>query len=179
MTHDIENLKYPIGKYRVPDPITSDMISQWLQTLEDFPGQLRTMTASLTDEQLDTPYRPHGWTVRQLLVHIGDSHLNSYVRFKWALTEDKPVIKTYSQEGWVSLADVKTLSAAESVGFISAIHERWVKLLKSMTEDHWNRSFVHPETRREVGLKQNLALYDWHSRHHYAHIRNLVDREGW
>ncbi|MEM9324401.1 MAG: YfiT family bacillithiol transferase [Bacteroidota bacterium] len=174
-----EELKYPIGKFEVANTVTDAMLADWILTLEQFPMQLAQLISDLTDQQLDTPYRPEGWTVRQLLVHIGDSHLNCYVRFKWALTEDQPTIKAYDQAGWANLADVEISSATECVDFIAAVHRRWVKLLRALSSDQWDRSFVHPETGKAITLRRNLGLYDWHSRHHFAHIQRLIEREGW
>ncbi len=179
MTQNLEDLKYPIGKFSAPKAITPEMRAEWLTTLETFPEKLQGITGDLDDTRLDTPYRPGGWTVRQLLMHIGDSHLNSYVRFKWALTEDRPVIKAYSQTGWADLPDSQEATGEEAVEFIAAVHKRWVRLLRGLDEAQWRRSFVHPETKKEISIGENLALYDWHSRHHYAHIKDLREREGW
>ncbi len=179
MTQNLEDLKYPIGKFFPPKAITPEMRTEWLTTLETFPEKLKGIIGDLDDTKLDTPYRPGGWTVRQLLMHIGDSHLNSYVRFKWALTEDRPVIKAYSQTGWADLRDSQEATGEEAVQFIAAVHKRWVRLLRVLDEAQWQRSFVHPETKKEIAIGENLALYDWHSRHHYAHIEGLRKREGW
>ncbi|HMB90707.1 MAG TPA: putative metal-dependent hydrolase, partial [Rhodothermales bacterium] len=132
----------------------------------------------LTDDQLDTPYRPDGWTVRQVVHHVPDSHLNSYVRFKWALTETEPLIKTYDQDGWSTLPDARTASIEMSLILLDAIHERWLALLQGLSEDDFARTFKHPEWGL-VRLDQNLAIYAWHGKHHVAHIMGLRERKGW
>jgi len=172
-----EELRYPIGKYRPPAENTPAARAAQIDTLRQLPERLRAAVAGLDDAQLDTPYREGGWTVRQVVHHIADSHANSYVRFKLALTEDWPTIKPYDEAAWARLADSSD-AIEPSLVFITGLHQRMVALLESMTEEDFARGFNHPE-RGRMTLAANLALYDWHSRHHTAHIANLRARKGW
>ncbi|MCK5401485.1 MAG: bacillithiol transferase BstA [Flavobacteriaceae bacterium] len=176
---ELEQLKYPIGKFDCPNNITEEQIESWISILEHFPNRLENLVMDLTDKQLDTPYRPDGWTIRQVVHHLSDSHHHSYTRFKWALTEEKPVIKAYNEQDWAELQDAKTAPIEMSLQHLRAIHYKLVYLLKSLTQDDLNRYFIHPETNEEVILKQNIGIYAWHSNHHYAHIENLLKRKGW
>ena len=133
----------------------------------------------MSDAQLNTPYRPEGWTVRQLVHHISDSHHNSYIRFKWALTEDTPTIKAYNEKAWAELFDTRTAPIQLSLDHLSAVHAKLVYLLKGLSEPQLQRSFIHPDGNQETTLKENIARYAWHSNHHFAHIENLLKREGW
>lgn len=176
---ELEQLRYPIGRFTVPEDITEDDIIRNIEVLEQFPSRLEALVKNLTDEQLDTPYRPEGWTVRQTVHHVSDSHHHSYTRFKWALTEDTPLIKAYYEERWAELKDSKSAPIAMSLQHLKAIHIKLVYLLKQMSTEDFEKSFIHPETNKQVKLKQNLALYVWHSNHHYAHIENLLKRYDW
>lgn len=169
----IDPLQYPIGKFVVPENYSPEAINGWINVIRELPAKVRQATAGLTDEQLNTPYRPGGWTIRQVVHHIADSHMNSIVRFKWALTEDVPTIKPYRQTEWSELADY-SLPIEPSLGMIDGIHQRLVALFESFTDKEWDVFFIHPETKGEVTLKRNLALYAWHSEHHLAHITNAV-----
>jgi uncharacterized damage-inducible protein DinB len=148
-----------------------------IQTLRRLPERLRAAVAGLTDEQLDTPYRDGGWTVRQVVHHVPDSHMNCYVRFKLALTEDWPTIKGYDEAAWANLPDSR-LPVEVSLELVAALHSRWVELLETLTENDFQRGYEHSQMGRQ-NLGQVLALYDWHSRHHTAHITNLRARQGW
>lgn len=174
---DQEDLRYPIGKFRPPTENTTAVRAAQIETLRLLPERLRTAVAGLSDAQLDTPYRDGGWTVRQVVHHFADSHANSYLRFKLALTEDWPTIKPYDEKAWARLAD-SSLQIEPSLVFITGLHQRFVGLLESMSERDFERGFNHPE-RGRVTLVTNLAIYDWHSRHHVAHITNLRARQGW
>jgi uncharacterized damage-inducible protein DinB len=171
------DLRYPIGKFSFPESSTPQQRHAWIREIADAPQHIRAAVTGLTQEQLDTPYRPGGWTVRQVVHHVPDSHLNSYVRFKLALTEDAPVVKTYDEALWAALADTGG-PIEPSLALLESLHTRWVRLLESMSEAEFARSFRHPEL-GPVRLEQNLALYAWHSRHHVAHITALRDRMGW
>ena len=175
----MEHLKYPIGKTNIPEIISSDDISKWIKTLEDFPNRLDKLVKNLSEEQLDTPYRNNGWTIRQVVHHCADSHHNSYTRFKWALTEDKPVIKAYYEDRWAKLFDSKSAPIDLSLNSLKALHTKWVYLLKDLSEEQLNKSFIHPDGNEEVGLKENIGIYAWHCNHHYAHIKQLLIRENW
>ncbi len=164
-----ETLRYPIGKFKVPDTYTNENITQWKSDIKELPSLLRQAVTGLTDNQLETPYRPGGWTIRQVVHHIADSHTNSIIRFKWAMTEDNPTIKAYHEDLWAKLADYK-LPIEPSLIMLEGIHARLTALFESFTEDDWNRTFIHPETGATISLKRNLGLYSWHGRHHLAHI---------
>ncbi len=174
---DLQGLRFPIGRFIPLVKSTADDRSTHSQTLRLLPGHLRAAVNGLSDAQLDTPYREGGWTVRQVVHHVADSHANSYVRFKLALTEDWPTIKTYDEAAWAKLADNK-LPVEVSLSWIEALHERWVVLLESMTEEDFEKGFVHPEMGKQK-LATTVALYDWHSRHHTAHITSLRERMAW
>ena len=176
---DIDILKYPIGKAKIPTPISSQHITDWIQILEDFPEQLTKLVSYLNDSQLDTPYRPGGWTVRQVVHHLSDSHYNSYIRFKWALTEVKPIIKTYYEDRWAELRDGKSAPILLSLRSLEALHQKWVYFLKGLSANELQHTFVHPETTEEVSLAENIGIYAWHSVHHYAHIDGLIKRMRW
>lgn len=175
----LEQLRYPIGKFEVPDTITKNNLEEWISVLEQLPQRLSDLVTPLSEEQLETPYRPGGWTVRQVVHHISDSHHNSYIRFKWALTENTPTIKAYDEKAWAELFDTRTAPILMSLYHLSAIHAKLVYLLKGLSEGDLKRSFIHPDANQETTLEENIARYAWHSNHHFAHIENLVKREGW
>jgi DinB superfamily len=171
------DLRYPIGKFEMPPSLSPAERAAALQTLTDAPADLRSVLEGLDEAHIDTPYRPGGWTVRQVVHHLPDSHMNSYVRFKLGLTEDEPTIGTYDEKAWAELPDSRG-PIEVSVRLLTALHERWVSLLATLDDDAWARRVCHPEF-GQLRLDQLLALYDWHSRHHVAHIRSLRDRRGW
>lgn len=175
----MERLKYPIGKPQIPELIKESDVSEWIKTLEEFPLRLENLVRNLNQEQLDTPYRNDGWTIRQVIHHCADSHHNSYTRFKWALTEDKPIIKAYFEDRWAELFDTKSAPIKLSLDSLKALHTKWVYFLKGLTEEQLNKSFIHPDGNEEVGLKENIGTYAWHCNHHYAHIENLMIRKNW
>jgi hypothetical protein len=174
----LSDLRYPIGRFQWPESITADERAQYIDKIAATPAMLREAVAGLTPEQLDTPYREGGWTVRQLAHHIPDSHLNSYVRFKLALTEDEPTIKPYDEAAWALLGDSATTPVETSLCLLECLHERWVNLMRGISEADWARTFRHPE-RGTVSLDRNAALYAWHGDHHVEHIRALRRRSGW
>src|SRR5471030_602249 len=155
-----EELKYPVGKFVVPLSYTTNDIHNWINDIKVLPGKLRHAIMKLNDKQLDTPYRPGGWTLRQVVHHVADSHMNSLIRFKWALTEDKPTIKAYQQTDWALLPDYR-LPVESSLKMLDGIHQHLTALFESFSEDQWSRAFIHPETGATVQLKRNLALYAW------------------
>lgn len=172
------DLRYPIGRYAAPDPITPEQRTAWIEQIAAAPAALRAAVGGLGEHQLDTPYRPGGWSLRQVVHHVPDSHLNAYARFKLALTEDAPTIKPYDEARWAELAD-STGPIAPSLDLLDALHTRWVALMRAMPDDAWGRTFVHPEHGRSLRLDWTLGLYAWHGRHHAAHVTALRDREGW
>jgi uncharacterized damage-inducible protein DinB len=173
----LDDLRYPVGPFRPPAASLPGIRAAHIETLRLLPERLRAAVAGLNDDQLDTPYREGGWTVRQVVHHLADSHANSYVRFKLAMTEDWPTIKPYDEAAWARLPDSK-MPIGPSLEFVEGMHKRFVELLQSMNEEDFRRGFNHPE-RGRMTLATNLALYDWHSRHHTAHITNLRERMGW
>jgi hypothetical protein len=173
---NLEQLQYPIGHFEVPSEISEEKILEAITILEVFPLQLRELTSTLTDAVLDTKYRPEGWTIRQVVHHISDSHHHSYSRIKWALTEDNPVVKVYDEKAWAELVDSKTAPVAWSLTHIEVVHQKMVHLLRLMTEEQWNKTFRHPESGEETGMKLNTLRYAWHSMHHFMHIKNAIDR---
>jgi hypothetical protein len=173
-----EELRYPIGRYRAPEKISADDRKAWIREIEALPRNLRRAVAGLNTTQLDTPYRPGGWTVRQVVHHYADSHLNSYSRFRWAVTEDLTTVKTYDESAWAELADAKTAPVELSLSLLEPLHARWVLLLRSFGEAEFARKMQHPEW-REISVEWLLGQYAWHSRHHVAQIERLREREGW
>jgi uncharacterized damage-inducible protein DinB len=172
-----DDFRYPIGRFNAPTASPPSIRSAHIETIRQLPASLRKAVDGLSDAQLDTPYREGGWTVRQVVHHVADSHANSYIRFKLALTEDWPTIKPYDEGAWAKLAD-SGLPLDVSLEWIEAMHVRWVALLESMTEEEFQKGYNHPENGRQ-SLARTLALYDWHSRHHTAHITGLRSRQGW
>lgn len=173
------HLRYPIGKFQIPENITEQVIESWIQVLEDLPAELEALVAPMTDAQLDTPYREGGWTVRQVVHHLADSHMNSYIRFKWALTEKQPVIKAYFEERWAELEDSRSAPVGPTLDLLKSLHHRWTLLLRTLSAEDRKRIFIHPEGNRRISLEVNMGIYAWHSKHHYAHIENLMKRKGW
>lgn len=174
---ELDDLRYPIGRFTPPPSSEPAVRSEQISTLRLLPSNLQAALSGMSHSQLDTPYREGGWTVRQLVHHIADSHANAYVRTKLALTEDWPAIKTYDEAAWARLFD-NSLPIDGSLAMISALHERWVALLESLSESDFQRGYNHPELGRQ-DLTSVLALYSWHSRHHTAHITNLRKRMSW
>lgn len=173
-----DDLRFPIGRFAPPDSATPEDRQEWIREIDALPQNLEIAVQNLADEQLDTPYRDGGWTVRQVVHHVADSHMNSYVRFRLALTEDSPTIKPYDEVAWSRLADAANGPVEPSITLLRGLHERWVRLLSSMHETDWFRTYDHP-VGGLTSLSEALALYAWHGRHHVAHITALVDRERW
>lgn len=171
------DLRYPVGPFKIEGEISSELISGWITEIENAPRLLREAVKDLQDDQLDTPYRPGGWTVRQVVHHLPDSHLNSYVRLKLALTEERPVIKPYQENKWAELAD-SNLPVEVSLQLMEALHSRWVSILRTLTTSELEKTFYHPES-GENSIAKMIALYAWHSRHHIAHITTLRERMVW
>ena len=172
------DLSYPIGKFDHKQTVAPGLVPTLIEQLAAAPANFRAAVRGLNEEQLDTPYRPGGWTVRQTVHHVADSHMNSYIRLRLALTETEPTICPYDQAAWGELADSRTAPVEASLQLIENLHLRWVLLLKTMAVKDFARSFRHPELGL-VRLDTNLALYAWHGRHHCAHITGLRDRNGW
>jgi uncharacterized damage-inducible protein DinB len=174
---DLDDFRYPIGRFTSPASSMAGIRAAHIQTLRLLAGRLRAAVNGLTDAQLDTPYREGGWTVRQVVHHVADSHANGFIRFKLALTEVWPTIKPFDQAAWAELADSR-LPVDVSLALIDALHSRWVALLESLSDADFQKGYIHPENGRQ-NLATALALYDWHARHHTAHITSLRKRQGW
>ena len=174
----MENPRYPIGRFVFDKDVTSEKRLAWIKDIADLPEKARQATAGLSPSQLDTPYRDGGWTVRQVVHHMADSHMNSFTRFKLALTENNPQIKAYSQDGWAGTADAARPDIELSLRLLEGLHGRWVALLSSMAPEDFARTFLHPEN-GPMTLERTLQTYAWHCRHHVAHITALRARKGW
>ncbi len=174
---DTPDLRYPVGKFKFPEIVSAGDRNRFIDEIAGTPARLKAAVAGLSAEHLDTPYRPGGWTVRQLVHHIPESHMNSYIRYKLALTEDEPTIKPYFEDRWAELSDARTSPIEPSLALLESLHQRWVTLLRGLAEEDWKRTFRHPDLGL-VRLDQNAALYAWHGRHHVAHITTLRDRIG-
>ena len=175
----VDDPRYPIGRFAMPVTWNPTDLPRWRTDLAELPERLRAAVAGLDDAQLDTPYRDGGWTVRQTVPHLADSHLNAYCRFRLALTEDSPTIKPYLEARWAELPDARTLAARPSLEILDGVHTRLLALTDVITPEQWQRAFVHPEHGRSMTLWQMAALYAWHSRHHVAHITSLRASKGW
>lgn len=175
-----EQLSYPIGKFKTPVSVSSTDLLSYMDTLETFPQRLTKEVIDLTDAQLDTPYRPDGWTVRQVVHHVADSHMNAYCRFKLGLTEDNPSIKPYDEKLWAEMNDVHKLPINISLTLLHALHTRWYEAIKHVSDNDWNnRTVFHPEQKKTMRLWFLLGMYAWHGNHHVAHINLLRKEKGW
>jgi uncharacterized damage-inducible protein DinB len=170
--------RFPIGKFHFDATPTPDQRTQLIANIEQTPAALRAAVAGLSPQQLDTPYREGGWTVRQVAHHVPDSHMNAYVRFKLALTENVPTIKPYAEDRWAQLADTQSTPVEVSLTLLDSLHSRWVQLLRSLKPEDWKLNFNHPEA-GVMSLEKSLALYSWHGQHHVAHVTELRKRMGW
>lgn len=175
---ELDRLRYPIGRPDYPDPITDHHIQGWIEALENLPADLRKATEDLVDERLDTPYRPGGWTVRQVVHHLADSHVSAYLRFRQALTEDNPSVAAFDENVWAELPDARSAPVDISLRLLGALHARWTDLLKQLTPEQWKRTYNHSKM-GPVPLNKAVTLYAWHGRHHLAQIANLRERMGW
>ncbi len=172
------DVRYPIGKFQKAEQVTSELRTQCIQHIADAPAKLKAAISGLTETQLDTPYRDGGWTVRQVVHHLADSHMNAYIRFKLAMTEEKPTIKTYKENVWAEALDARTAPVEASMQLLNGLHERWVMVLRGMKDEEFSLPFMHPE-RGEMVLDFLLQLYAWHGQHHVAHITGLREKMGW
>ncbi|MBB6671411.1 YfiT family bacillithiol transferase [Cohnella nanjingensis] len=175
----MDDLRYPIGRFAYEGDVSPAQRESWIRDIATLPEALAEAVNGLTTAQLDTPYREGGWTVRQVVHHVGDSHMNSLIRFKLALTEENPTIKPYEEQLWAELTDTRSLSIEPSLTLISALHLRWVTLLESLSEADYARTFYHPGSGETVRLDRCLGTYSWHGKHHTAHITALRKRMGW
>jgi DinB superfamily len=173
-----QDLRYPVGKFQRPQSLSDAQRTDAIDAIAATPAKLRAAVRGLNESQLDTPYRPDGWTVRQVVHHVPDSHANAYTRFKLALTEDVPTIKPYDENAWAKLGDVRSTPIETSLVLLESLHDRWVRLLRSIAPADFDRRLKRPEN-GEMNLHQLLALYAWHGDHHVAHVANLRARSGW
>lgn len=172
------DLRYPVGQFQKIDNYTDEERARFVNEIEETPARLRAAVEGLNAEQMEAPYRPDGWTVRQVVHHLPDSHMNGYSRMKMALTEDEPQIKTYMEDRWAELADSRTVAPEVSLVLLEAVHKRWVAIWRSLTPAEFARTFKHPEW-GTLTVEQLLALYAWHGRHHVGHVTALRERMGW
>ena len=170
------HLKYPIGEYNPPSTILQSHIEEWTYQIQSLPDRLSELVTGIEEVQLNTPYRPGGWTVRQVIHHIPDSHVNSYIRFKWALTEDNPTIKAYHEDLWAELYDTKDQPIQVSLDFLKIIHTKLITIFKGLSAEQLKRTFIHPESGKQISLDWNIGQYAWHGEHHLAHIESVVNR---
>ena len=178
-TPSMTDPRYPIGKHRHPDSVSTEQRARFIDQIAACPAAMREAVRGLDDARLDTPYRDGGWTVRQVVHHVPDSHLQAYVRIKLALTEDEPTIKAYEEARWAELPEARSAPIEMSLSLLDAVHARWMAALRSLTPAHFARRYFHPQQQRHLSIDQTLALYAWHGRHHVAHIQTLREREGW
>ena len=171
--------RYPVGKFDHRHELSAAERQTMLEHIAEAPARMRDAVASLDAKQLDTPYRDGGWTVRQVVHHVPDSHLNAYTRFKLALTEDKPTIRPYDEALWAKLSDVRDTPIETSLTLLESLHDRWVRLMRAMQASDFRRTLLHPEHPGTLTLDWLLGMYAWHSRHHVAHITSLRERMGW
>ncbi len=179
MEDSMEHLKYPIGRYQKPDAATPELTEGWMKILEVLPSWMDACIENLDEKQLQVPYRDGGWTIQQVVHHVADSHMNAYIRLKLALTEDNPTVKPYDENAWAALQDVQLVPVNISVTMLHTMHRRMVVLLRNMKPEDWERTYFHPEHKRNIPLWEMVALYAWHSRHHTEHIRQLRARMNW
>jgi uncharacterized damage-inducible protein DinB len=170
--------RYPIGKFSFDGTLTADQKTQCLNDIEQTPARLRTAVRGLSDLQLNTPYREGGWTVRQVAHHVPDSHMNAYIRFKLALTEEQPTIRPYMEDRWAELPESRQAPIEVSLALLDSLHQRWTMVLRNISDADWKRTFRHPEMGL-LSLEKTLALYSWHGRHHVAHVTSLRKKMGW
>ena len=173
---DFDKVRYPIGRFeRLKSALDRAARARVIDDIEQAPAMLRQLVAGLSDAQLETPYRPGGWTIRQVVHHVPDSHMNAYVRTKLAVTEDTPPIRTYEESRWAELPEARSAPVGMSLDLLAALHRRWVAFLRALPEDEFQKAFIHPEWGR-VALDEAIAMYAWHGRHHAAHVRQALDR---
>jgi hypothetical protein len=178
MSSDLEKLRFPIGKYKI-EPVKEQDYSMLIDQLEALPGRIRVAVAGLKDEQLDTPYREGGWTLRQVVHHLPDSHLNAYMRFKLAVTEDNPIIKPYEEALWAECTEAKHGEVNDSLDLLDSLHRRWVSFLRTLNPEYFHRKYFHPAQDKDYVLSTVLSLYVWHGKHHLAHITETKKANGW
>ncbi len=178
MEKTIESLKYPIGKFNASTAITPEQIEEWINEISFLPNKIRLATLGLSDQQLNMPYRPGGWTIRQVVHHLADSHMNAYIRFKLAVTEEDPIIKPYYEDRWAECLDARSAEISFSVNLLESLHNRWVVFMKLLRPDELKKCYIHPEHGKTFSLESVIGLYAWHGKHHLQHILQTVEVES-
>lgn len=171
---NLQKLKFPIGEFETPSTISTKEVENWIATITNFPKEVETITDNLTIEELNWLYRPNGWNIKQVVHHCSDSHINAFMRFKLALTEEHPTIKPYAEDLWANLVDGSSDDISHSMMILKAIHYKWSLVLKAMTNEDWERTYFHPESKKLFQLKEVASLYAWHCNHHLAHIKQAL-----
>ena len=179
MENNLEHLQYPVGRYQKPEGYTPGLKKEWIAVLQALPSWMDACIENLDEHQLEIPYRAGGWNIRQVVHHVADSHMNAYIRLRLALTEDNPTVKPYIESAWAELPDVATVPVNVSVTMLHAMHRRIVALLQAIAPEDWERTYYHPEHKRDFPLWEVVAMYAWHSRHHTEHIMQLRERMNW
>ena len=174
----LQQLKYPIGEFKAPETITANHIEQWITDIEQFPHRIKTITKDLSTEQLNWRYRPEGWNIKQVVHHCADSHVNSIIRFKLALTEDTPTIRPYFEDRWATLIDCNDDDLGDTLNLLTGLHAKLGKLLRNMTDEDMKREFIHPEHSKKFTLDENIGVYAWHGNHHLAHVKQAIQYKG-
>lgn len=175
MNNDDEHLRYPVGRFAPKDAYTTEEIQQFIAQIEKLPKEVEKIVNSLTVKQLDTPYREGGWTARQVIHHMADSHMNAYIRFKWTLTEETPLIKAYDEKAWAETPETK-LDPVLSIELLKALHAKWTKLMKRLEPADLKKSFIHPDTKKHVSIERLMATYSWHGQHHCGHLKIVASK---
>ena len=175
---NLDQLKYPIGKFVISDRVSDAEIKTWISDIERLPQSLESIVENLYLEDLNLPYRPGGWTIKQVIHHLSDSHMNAIIRFKLSLTEDSPVIKPYMEDQWATLEDGMSDDITDSLGLLKHLHAKWVKLLQALTEEDLKRSYIHPEHGKRFLLSEAMGMYAWHGNHHLAHVKQALEYKG-
>ncbi len=170
----MNNLRYPIGKFECPEVITAEHVKKWISDIEELPSKISNLVSGFSLEQLESSYREGGWTARQVIHHIHDSHHNGYIRFKWALTENTPMIKAYNEQLWAELFDTKTAPIELSLNLLKALHAKWVYFLKGLSDQDLKKAFIHPEGNITISLAEDIGIYAWHGNHHLAHLKIIA-----
>ncbi|MFC3561311.1 YfiT family bacillithiol transferase [Pedobacter jamesrossensis] len=173
---DLEQLKYPIGQFAMPEVFDERQEKIWISEIESLPNQIKKATEHLSEQELNQTYRPDGWTLRQVVHHIPDSHMNAYIRFKQAITEEIPVIRPYHEERWAETEEAKNGDIQMSIDLLVALHQRWVAFLKTLTIEDYQRKYIHPAQGKELTLANMLGMYAWHGKHHLTHITNTCGK---
>ncbi|MEO8515661.1 MAG: YfiT family bacillithiol transferase [Flavobacterium sp.] len=175
---NIENLKFPIGHFDAHIEVTTEHLKLWKKTISEFPQKLEKLVSNLSSEELNWKYRPNGWAIKQVVNHLADSHMNSFIRFKLTLTEDAPTIRPYEEADWANVPDGLTENIKPSLQILNGVHQRWSILLENLSEADWNRMYFHPQHQQLISTKEALGVYDWHCRHHLAHIEQALLHKG-